>query len=545
MRVVWVWAALFTLLAPSSVVAQYGSAVPGTLDRDGFPGELAPLPAGPKDLGIPRRGQRAWEIYPIFLADETYTDNVRLGPVGLERSDWVTRLAPGVLIYGNGPRLRLTASYSPEILARAQEGTIDIFHHLKANGDAELMQQLLFVDASARVSQQDVSLFGPLTESNVNVTENRTTVGAFSLSPYLRRDFGRNVQGEARLTYSTVNTGKTDASINAAAVSDSSSNRIDLRLISGPAYKRLTWNVAYSKERIDYESGQNIEIDRISAAARRLITPTLGLQANVGYEDNNYVTSGPALDGAFWSVGPEWTPTPRTRLVATAGRRFDKPHYSLDFSHRTRLTTWSVDYKDDITTQRQQILVPTGVDTIDFLNTLFLSRISDPVARQQAVQAFIIQTGLPPTLIFPVNFFTTTPFEQKQWRASFGIHGVRNAVLANVFRMTREATAVDQTATGAGDFAFSKNTKQTGTSLIWTLRMTAQTTSNVSVGYTRNEFLDLGRKDDLMFIRLSLTRQLDPRMSGSLNFRRLQNDSNQNGAGYRENAVMAGLNLKY
>ena len=75
--------------------------------------------------------------------------------------------------------------------------------------------------------------------------------------------------------------------------------------------------------------------------------------------------------------------------------------------------------------------------------------------------------------------------------------------------------------------------------------MTAQTTSNVGVGYSRNETPGLGREDDLTFIRLNLTRQFQPRVSGSLNFRRLKNDSNQGGAGYTENAVSAVLGMRF
>lgn len=533
---VWLSAVLCALLAPS-VGAQYDSAAPGSPGGGTRAGAPTPPPADPKDPGTPGRGQRSWEIVPTLSVEETYTDNVRLRPAGSERGDWVTQVRPGVSVIGNGARARFTATYAAGILYRANEETREIHHFLDAKGDAELVRQLLYIDARASVSQQNISLLGPQADSNVNATGNRTTVRTFLVSPYLRRDFGSDAQGELRLTYSSVDTSAVTSS------ADSDSNRIDMRLASGPAFKLLTWNVAYSNERVKYASGQDIDTERIAAGARRLITPNLGLTANVGYEDNNYITTGPALDGAFWSVGPEWTPTPRTRLAATAGRRFDQPNYSLDFSHRTRLTTWRVNYSEDVTTQRQQLLIPTNVDTAGYLDTLFLSRIPDPAARQQAVQAFITQTGLPPSLIVPLNFFTSTPFVLKRWQASFGIQGVRNTVLTNLFVETREATAGGQP--GAGDFAASPDAKQTGASLVWNLRLTANAASNVSVGYTRNEFPGLSREDDLKFIRLSLTRQFQPKVSGSLTYRRLENDSNQPGAGYTENAVSASLSMRF
>jgi uncharacterized protein (PEP-CTERM system associated) len=317
-----------------------------------------------------------------------------------------------------------------------------------------------------------------------------------------------------------------------------------MRLSSGPAFKLLTWNFAYNKEHIDYTRNQpSTDFQRISAGGKRLITPQLGLRANVGYEDNDFVTLGPKPKGSFWSVGPEWTPTPRTHLSATTGRRYFGSTQSLDFSHRTRLTTWGVNYNDDITTTRGQVLVPATADTADFLDTLFLSGIPDPAARQTAVENFISQNGLPASLTVPLNFVTTTTFRQRRWQASFGIRGVRNTVLANVFTRRREATAPGQP--GAGDFAQNPNTRQNGTSLLWSSRITGQTTSNVHVGYTRSEFTGINRDDNLKFIRLGLTRRFDPRVSGSLSYRRLENDSSQGASSYTENAVTAALLLRY
>jgi uncharacterized protein (PEP-CTERM system associated) len=531
----WLSATVLTVLAPSAW-AQYTE--PPGLGGAQTGRENLPAPSGDaRRSGISSGSGRTWEIVPTLAVEETYTDNVRLSPPGSERGDWVTQLTPGVSVKGNGARMRFNANYAAQVLYRAQEGSKDIYHYLSAKGDAELVQQLLFIDGNANVSQQNISLLGPQAESNVNVTGNRTSVRTFRVSPYLRHNFGQDAQGEARFTYSTV-----DSSAVTSAT-DSASNRVDMRVVSGPAFKLLTWNVAYSKEHIDYTQTRDIDIETISAGARRLITPTIGLLANIGYEDNNYITTGPEPKGAFWSVGPEWTPTLRTRLAATTGRRYFGSTKSLDFKHRTRLTTWGLDYSEDVTTQREQLLVPTNVGTADFLDTLFLSQFPDPAVRRQAVQAFIAQTGLPPGLIVPLNFFTTTPFLVKQWRASFGIQGVRNTLLANVFTSTREATAPG--LPGEGDFAASQNTKQTGGSLTWSLRITPYTSSNVSVGYTRNDLIELSREDNVKFIRLVLTQQFQPRLSGSLSFRRLENNSNQGGAAYTENAVSAALNMRF
>lgn len=479
-----------------------------------------------------------WDIVPTLLAEETFTDNVALAPAAFKRSDWVTQLTPGVSINATGARLRFNATYGAQGVYRAQEGGSAVTHQLNASGNAELMRQFLFVDARAAVAQQNVSLLGPQADSNVNITGNRATVRSFLVSPYVRHNFGNDAEGEARLTYSTVSS---DA---ATGLSDSAASRVDMRLASGPAYKLTTWNIAYSRENIDQTRSQEIATEQISANARRLITPTVGLLVNVGYEDNDFLTAGPTPRGKSWSTGLEWTPTPRTRLAATTGRRYFGPTRSLNFNHRTRLTVWSANYSEEITTTRSQVLAPSSADTAGFLDTLFLSRVPDPAARQQAVQAFIAQTGLPPSLGVPLNFFTSQIFRVKHFQASAGIQGVRHTVLGNVFSQNRESQSAGVAVEGE-DFIASSTVRQTGTSLVWNWRLTARSASNLSAGYTRNEFPGLGREDNTTYIRLGLTHHFEPKISGTLNYRRLQNKSSQGEAEYTENAVSVQLQVRF
>ena len=131
--------------------------------------------------------------------------------------------------------------------------------------------------------------------------------------------------------------------------------------------------------------------------------------------------------------GFDWTPTPRTRLAATAGQRLGDETYSFEFSHRTRLTTWNVTYAEDVTTSREQFFVPATQSTAGALDQMFLSQYPDPVARQKAVQEFIARMGLPPSLGAPVNFFSDQLFLQKRWLASAGLQGIRNTLVATAF----------------------------------------------------------------------------------------------------------------
>jgi uncharacterized protein (PEP-CTERM system associated) len=483
-----------------------------------------------------------WDIVPTVSVGEIYTDNVSLSPDALKQDDWITQVIPGISIAATGTGLRFSATYAPDILyyARGQRDN-QVYQRGNARVSAELARQLLFVDAGGGVDQYDASLQSPLTTSNVNTTGNRATVRSYFVSPYLSHDFGSDAQAEARFTESVVNSD--DISLN--SLSNSVADRINLRLKSGPAYKLLAWHLDYLRENIDYESAPDISSEVITADARRLITPTVGLLAQVGYDVYKVGDIAPESEGPSWSAGFDWTPSPRSRLAVAAGHRFYGDVYLLDFTHRTRLTAWSAIYSESVTTTRSEFFTPVSTSTAGYLNALFASQFSDPVARQKVVEDFIASTGLPQALSAPANFFSNQLSLVKRWQASAGILGARNVVIANVFKETSEGLAGNVGQPTSGDFTASNEIIQTGTSLLWNWRIAAQNAWNLGGAYGRNEFPGTSRIDNLTFVGMGLTRQFQPRLYGSVNYRRQQNDSSESASSYTENAVFATVRKRF
>jgi uncharacterized protein (PEP-CTERM system associated) len=474
-------------------------------------------------------------VTPSLRLAETYTDNVFLSPDGLRQSDWVTQVIPRISVTGHGPRLRLDAAYAPEIVYHAQTEREDkVFHRGNAVGTLELADELLFLEAGARVDQYDISLQEPLTTSNINVTGNRATAATTYVSPYLLRNIGSAARAEARFTYSTWQSDEDEPTL-----PDNTARRVLLRLTNGPAYGLLTWDVAYSGEKIDYETQQETTSEEFTASAQRRITRAVSLVALAGYE--RYDTGIEVLAEPRWSAGFEWTPSPSTRLAVTAGRRLNDETYSFQFNHRTRLSTWSVTYAEDVTTSREQFFVPATQSTASALDQMFLSQYPDPVARQKAVQDFMARMGmgLPPSLCSTLNSLSDQLFLQKRWLASVALRGARNTVVATACWESRELAG--DTVAPAGDFAASGSIRTSGASLAWGLRMTARNTWNLEAGYTRSELRGSGQVDDFVYLQAGLTRQFQPRVSGSLYYRIQNKDSTQTGAEYTENSGVASL----
>ena len=478
-----------------------------------------------------------WDIVPELSVRETYTDNVALVPDATKQSAWVTQVIPGISITATGARLKFNATYAPEFTyydyAQGQHDS-RVFQRGSATANAEVLEKFLFVDAGAKVDQVNVAPQGPIALANIYTTGNLATVKTLFASPYVRHDFGSAVQAVARYTYSAMNTD------NNTALPNSVSDRANLRLQSGPAYRLFTWNLEYAWENIDYEIGPDTAIEVVKADARQLITPTIDLLAQVGYEYYRSGISALPSEGPSWSAGWDWRPSQRTHLTATAGQRFYGNTFFLDFAHATRLTTWGAGYSQNVTTTRTDMFSPSTTSTIGYLDTLFSSRFPDKDARQNEVEQFIARTGIPAGLNTPINFFSPQVLLAKTWQGSAGILGVNNVIIGNVFSRTTEGLSGDQVLPMAPDASI-----QSGTSLLWNWRMTSRTAWNMIAAYTRIETPSTGKIDNLTNVGMGLTRQFQPRLSGSLSYRHQQNESTAVGAEYKENAAIASIRMRF
>jgi len=484
-----------------------------------------------------------WKVTPSLNLQETYTDNVALAPPGFEKSEFITQINPGISLTGTGPRLKLNASYVMQNLIYAEDGSRNTMNHmLNANANAELVDNLFFLDGRAAISQQNISLLGPQAADNVNVTGNRTEVKTYSVSPYLRHSFSNFASSELRYTHDEVSTG-------VGGLSDTQADRIQLGLNSGPAFNTLGWGLNYSNQKTAYANtaninAQSIDSEILTGNLRYLVTPRFSLTATGGYEKNDYISIGPKPDGSFWSAGFSWAPSALTSVDASAGRRYFGSTFSLAASHRTRLTAWNLGYSEDITSTQSQFLVPTTIDTASFLKPLLDNPALTPTQKQD-IETFIQRY---PTLPGSINDLTNRLFLQKSLHASVALTGAKNTLILSLFAASREAQtsqAQDSALFASSILAQSDRTKQVGGNAFWNWRIGPRTSANINLGYARNSIPSLGRTDNDKTIRLSLARQFQPKLNGSVELRRLQRDSSQSGGDYRENAATASLTMSF
>jgi uncharacterized protein (PEP-CTERM system associated) len=493
-------------------------------------------------LVSPIAGAADWKVVPTLTVRGTYSDNIRLAPRGLEESDFVTDLSPGLAISGTGPNLTLKARYTFQYLNYANDNKGDSsFHKLDGAAQVHLIKDLLSIDGSAAINQQDVDLFGPstITSGNYTINPNRTTVRTATISPYLYHNWRGIAASELRYT-------KTQVSTSSQTLSDSDIDAVTLSVTSDPSFRTLAWGLRHDARRTGRANTNSVDSKSTIADARFMITPQFYLTTSGGYEEFDYVVAPGAEDpkGSFYSGGFAWRPTARTNLDLSVGKHFYGTTFTLKSSVRSRHTLWHVSYDESITNTPAEIALNSTSSTADFLDQLFQSSIPDPLLRQQAVERFIASNGLPASLTRTVNYLTTQFYLQKALRASVAVTGAKNAVVFTVSNTMRSPQSVDTVSLTAPGVT-TADTRQTGYTALWNWRFSGRTSANFSADHLRKKLQTTNAQERLTTYRVGLAHQFQPKLSGVIELRHAETTSGTGLSNYRENAISAFVSMQF
>lgn len=483
-----------------------------------------------------------WTVTPTADLRETYTDNVALQDDAHAHGEFVTEITPGLLVQHKGPRLTLDAKYKLQYFALQHHdvsGTNRSAQQLQADAHAKLIEDVLFVDASAARGQQNISPFGQLVVDNNYASANRAEVKSWRISPYMLQRFGSDATAELRYARDAVDTGRT-------GLGNTDGDTLSLKLNSGTAFRTTGWGLQLSEQHINSNIANDSTVKTANANLRYKIAPTLDLTAGAGYDSYDYQSLGGATSGGAWNAGFAWNPSHRTSLSASLGHRYFGPSRILKALHRSRHTVWNIDYNDSVTTTRANFLLPSAVDTAALLDGLFTPSYPDPVERQRAIDAYIQSTGLPPSLADNVNYFSNRYSLQKQFRASVGFSEGRTSAMFSIFHVRRDALSVresDSALLGSSLNTINDNTTQKGFSATWDYRVNGRTNLSLISDITDNTSRSSGLKARSSAVRFALHHQLAAKMQGTLEVRRV-NGALLAGSPYTENAVAASLNMK-
>ncbi len=290
-----------------------------------------------------------WDVSPSLNLAEIYSDNINLAADD-GQDEFVTEVTPALRAALDTRRLDLTLDYRLQGLYFAQDQGRNVLRQ-QASGSLNgiLVKDLLFLDGQAVQSQTVIDATAPVSQGNIAAGGNIQNVLTTSVSPYLRRRLGSWALADLRYTRSTVNYEESDL--------DSIAQAGNFTLRNLDSSSRWSWSLGYFADFTHYLSGTraNVANRRADLGLGYRMSGRLNLTGAAGYERNHYPRAAdtPSPEGAFWNLGVDWQPTPRTRLAVSGGKRYFGSDWRLDLQQTGRRTTFGVQYSEGFTTRRQ------------------------------------------------------------------------------------------------------------------------------------------------------------------------------------------------
>lgn len=450
-----------------------------------------------------------WTITPRVSTTETYSDNINLAPAGAKQGDFVTDLSAGLSAHGEGRRLKLDFDYNLQGLKYARGTSAStINQQLQAIGNAELYRQVFFVDFNATARQENASDSGPLANSNISVTNNRTNVLTYSLSPFVRHHFGAYADAVVRTTFDKVK--------NSGSSTGSFTRTLDLQLDSGRRFGRTPWSLRFNRRRENNDTGPSSTFQRVDGTLNYRFSRRYGANAAIGIENNNFANQGANNNGVTWSAGLDWTPTPRSQFSFGLEHRFFGSAFFFNGSHRSHRAVFAASYREDTTTSSQIQLQRQLITLVD--------PFGQPIADPNTGQALLVPTNTP-TL-------TNEVIVQKSFQGSINFQGRRTNAGVSLFDDRRE-------------FQLSGDTEHVyGLSASASRTLSRRTSVNLGASWQRTKPRAGGASDSRWNVSLGTSYQIARSLSASVNLSHDVQDSSVPSGGFKENRISAQLNVR-
>ncbi len=505
---------------------------------------LTPLAAA---LLVALPAHAEWKVNPSVSLSESYSDNVNQRSDDTKRSSWITEVSPSITAEAHSSRVDFSAKARAYYYKYSEDnvpGVQDHQYQYDASGRVNVVDQLFYVDASAGASSRSISAFGPLAEDpngNRYTSDNQTDVKTWRISPYLTHRFGTFATGILRYSHDSV------TSDSSSIFGDSTADGVILDIASGTGFRSIGWNLHVARQDIDNENFGDTSAQNATLGLSYRVGPTLNLTATGGYDKYDYQALGGKTSGASWSVGFGWAPSPRTNIQMSVGRHYLGNTGSLLALHRSRHSTWKLGYSDAVTTSRSQFSLPAAIDTAAMLDSLFASTIPDPVQRRQAVEAYILSAGLPPSLADNINYLTNRYMRQKLLQASSAFNWRHSSAVLSAYASERTALSSSESDSGLLGSqlrALNDSVRQTGLTGSYSYRLSARSTAVAALSATHARSLDTDLSGKQNSLRLGLTHRFGRSVRGSLEYRRTNGDSEITRRDYTENAVSATVTVQ-
>ena len=247
---------------------------------------------------------------------EIYSSNIFLFPDDDAISDFVTRISPSIMFSEGGRIVEFSANYSYETLIYADHADFNQdFHQLESDMLVHLIGDDLTASGEVIYSQLNVNPLQPLTDSNVNVTGNRSNGLYWSAGANWRRKLPLNSEIDAAYQFGSI------------SYEDDSLQEVDTQTVSvtiatdSTVASPLTYTFDYNYWLYDYETTGDIKDQNLSLTLRQEFFYGLDLLGLVGLDSDFLDPQDSTLSEGRWEAGFE-SSGPNGQVLAMIGHRY-------------------------------------------------------------------------------------------------------------------------------------------------------------------------------------------------------------------------------
>jgi uncharacterized protein (PEP-CTERM system associated) len=471
-----------------------------------------------------------WRLTPTLGASATLSDNVNQSATD-QQGSLILSVTPGFTLQSEGSR-RVQAAMNYGLTGVTRTGANqnnDLFSALTANGKAELMEDFLFIDGTAVVSQQLISLLGSPADATIN-SSNRAATGSYDISPYIKKRFGTFADAEARYSL-------TGGLFQNNAANNSYSNSLSASLASGTQFNNLFWGLDYYLRHATVQNGQDAQFEHYGSTLGYDLTRHVRVFGTLGYDSNDYTaTPGTSTSGRYWTLGMGWAPNRRANIEASFGDSYFGRTYSFNFNYRTSYSVWTASYNDGVTDISQQLLSTQPLflwscngELAIGVGTLPPAGLTGCVAQGTAPIGSVTSIGLANGIYVSKTLRGTGAWSKGKSSLGFSVFDTR--------RQYQQLAGLPEDETR-------------GIAATYVYRMQPRTTLNAGLEYGNVQSpagLEsvIARDDNLYTANLGVSHQFGSKLSGALALRHQERNSNASNADFTENDITASVIMSF
>ncbi|MBI5164561.1 MAG: TIGR03016 family PEP-CTERM system-associated outer membrane protein [Magnetospirillum sp.] len=331
-------------------------------------------------LAAPSAWAAEVDIVPSLAVAEKWTDNV-LSTATDREADFITSVSPGLTVQAKGAGLELGLAYAAGYDHYAARDDLDGWRHEGLGiGTAEVIENWLFLDARASVSEQNGSAVNAAVAGDRTAARNRLRLFTTSIGPSLRHAFGSEALAELSYRHDQTSATTVGEVADTAEPADSVGDRGRFMVRTGEGYANTQASYAAEAGRVDRGSQVFTHVSHLVRVGQK-VEADVAVLGHVGHDrvDDPGIDGG-KVSGVFGGGGLHWAPSKVTDVMAEAGVRYGGLDVQVLGTHAIDgVLTVAVSHRSGLETEEEAF-----ADALDRVQRDEEGRFVDPFSRLAA-----------------------------------------------------------------------------------------------------------------------------------------------------------------